>query len=185
MIRMIALALMCVTTVNLRAQETPAPAPSRPPTADTSRPVPLKIQLVLSRYQGEKKLSSVPYTLSVTANEVSGNARVRMGVQVPVPSGSGGSYSYKDLGTNIDCSAMSGTDGHFKVLLTVTDSSVYFTDQEPSRTVPGVSGTPAFRTFNSTFTTWLRDGQSSTYTSVTDQIGGQVLKIDATLNVLK
>ena len=32
-------------------------------TARTTAPVPLKLSLVVSRYQGEKKISSAPYTL--------------------------------------------------------------------------------------------------------------------------
>jgi hypothetical protein len=178
MIRMSAVALMFVTTATLSAQDMP------------TRPTPLKIQLVMSRYQGEKKLSSVPYTLSVTANDQRGSASVRMGVQLPIPSGSGGSYNYKDVGTNIDCSATTATEGHYKVTLTLTDSSVYFQEQEPAGSAPvtprvAVPGAPAFRSFTSTFSVWLRDGQTQQYTSVTDQVSGQVLKIDATLSVLK
>ena len=52
-----------------------------------------------------------------------------MGVQMPIVStvfGAGSavpqsSYNYKDLGTNIDCSATSGTDGQYKVQLTVAE----------------------------------------------------------------
>jgi hypothetical protein len=197
MIRMSAVALMFATTATLSAQDAPAQSPTRPASADASRPTPLKILLVLSRYQGDKKLSSVPYTLSVTANENSGSAKVRMGVQMPIVSQIIGasptaipSYNYKDLGTNIDCSATSATDGHYKVTLTVSDSSVYFQEQDaPRPNVPAapspMAGIAAFRSFTSTFTVWLRDGQTSQYTSVTDQFSGQVLKIDATLNVLK
>jgi hypothetical protein len=201
MIRISGFALMLASAATLGAQE-PGPGPVPNPTAQGSArpaagaPVPLKIQLVLSRFQGEKKLSSVPYTLSVTANEGSGSARVRMGVQMPIPSvnigatGAVPSYNYKDLGTNIDCSANSGPDGQYKVQLTVADSSVYFQEQDAAKpNVPPVPshlvGVPAFRSFTSTFTTWLRDGQTSQYTSVPDQVSGQVLKIDATLTVLK
>ncbi|MEP6916781.1 MAG: hypothetical protein ABJC89_14105 [Acidobacteriota bacterium] len=194
MIRMSALALVLVTTAALNAQNTSAPAPAQAPLR--LAPVPIKIQLVLARYQGDKKLSGVPYTLSVTANDGNGSAKVRMGVQMPIVStvfggGTGtpsSSYSYKDFGTNIDCSASSAEDGlQYKVLLTISDSSVYFQEQDPAKPSPQpqVPGVPAFRSFTSTFTTWLRDGQTSQYTSIPDQFSGQVLKIDATLTVLK
>ena len=167
MIRLSALALVFVATGTLSAQDAPAPpqapslaqapspqAPSRPASAEASRPapVPLKIQLILSRYQGDKKVSSVPYTLSVTANEGSGSARVRMGVQMPIVStvfGANGaavpssSYNYKDLSTNIDCSATSAPDGQYKVLLTVNDTSVYFPESDagdcPGESIPGAA----------------------------------------------
>jgi hypothetical protein len=185
MLRVCVVALVFAATGTLSAQDGPP------------RPTPLKIQLVLSRYQGEKKVSSVPYTLSVIANDNNGSASVRMGVQVPIPTqviGAAGaipSYNYKDIGTNIDCNASTAADGSYKVSLTVADSSVYFQEAEPSGSAPqvprapGMGGMPAFRSFTSTFRIWLRDGQTSQYTSVTDQVSGQVLKIDATLTVLK
>ena len=46
--------------------------------------VPLKVQLVVSRYSGEKKIGSVPYILSVVAND-NDKTSLRMGVDVPVP----------------------------------------------------------------------------------------------------
>ena len=48
----------------------------------TNRPVPLKVQLTISRYMGEKKLSSIPYVLGVLSN--SQKTSIRMGIQVPV-----------------------------------------------------------------------------------------------------
>ena len=45
--------------------------------------VPLKVQLVVSRHAADKKISSLPYTLWVTANGKK-TTSVRMGVQVPV-----------------------------------------------------------------------------------------------------
>ena len=46
--------------------------------------LPLKVQLVVSRHAGDKKISSLPYTLWVTANAKQ-TTSVRMGVQVPIP----------------------------------------------------------------------------------------------------
>ena len=42
----------------------------------------LRVQLVISRYQGEKKTGSLPYTFVVTGGE---RFRMRMGVDTPVP----------------------------------------------------------------------------------------------------
>ena len=47
------------------------------------------------------------------------------------------------------------------------------------------TGAPAFRNFNSTFTMVMKDGQTGQSTSVTDPVSGQVIKLDATLNVQK
>src|SRR5216117_1658466 len=85
--------------------------------ADEKPPIiPLKVQIVISRYQGEKKVSSLPYTLSVNANL--NKTSMRLGSQVPVISTSFTqataenkdnkplqSYQYRQIGTNIDCAA--------------------------------------------------------------------------------
>ncbi len=165
------------------AQEKPSPL------------VPLKLQLVISRSAGEKKISSMPYTLWVTANDNRNRTTsLRMGVEVPVPSilipkegAPTTSYNYRPVGTNIDCSAT--TEGNlFKVAITLNDSSVQFDAKESaaSRPVPtGMAGAPAFRNFTSNFSILLKDGQTATYTSATDPVSGETLKVDVTLNVLK
>ncbi len=144
--------------------------------------VPLKLQLVLSRYQAEKKISSIPYMLWLTGNDPR-PARLRMGVQVPVPVSVGSmNYNLKDVGTQIDCTAAAANNGFYRLELTVSDSGISISEK-PGGT--GATALPSYRNFTSTFTILLRDGQTGQYTSATDPVSGEVLKIDATLNVLK
>jgi hypothetical protein len=192
MIRFCAAALVLAMTAGVAAQDKPV-----------AKQTPLKIQLVLSRYQGEKKLSSLPYAMWVTAGEPgkSEQTRLRLGVQIPVVSTVFGassdkdknasvpqvSYNYRDVGTNIDCTAQVIGDGTYKIYLTVTDTSVSFPDKYkvPAGTPAVVAAAPSFRNFTSNFNILLRDNQTAQYTTATDQVSGEVLKIDATLNVLK
>jgi hypothetical protein len=190
MSRVLSVALVCVAvTAPVLAQDPPAPAP-QPAAARSQGLVPLKVMLVFSRFQGEKKISSVPYTLFVTAN-LNERTSLRMGNQVPVTTtmfGGGSqasipqtSYQYRDVGTNIDCSAHTAADGYYRITLTVTDSSVAYAEGDTAaRTAP-----PTFRNFNSTFNILVRDGQTVQYTSAADPISGQVIKLDATVNVQK
>jgi hypothetical protein len=152
--------------------------------------VPLRVQLVVSRHVGEKKVSSIPYTLSVVAND-NEKTSLRMGVELPVArtvvSGEGksqSSYSYRPVGTNIDCGARSTEAGLFKLTLAVSDSSVFLPDKQ-GMTMSSVEGVPAFRTFTSSFSVLLRDGQTAQHTAATDPVSGEVLRIDVTVNVLK
>jgi len=187
-------ALVLLATIAVAAQDSQqgtgvggSAAPSKPPAPS---PVSLKVSLVFSRYQGEKKISSVPHTLWVTAGD---RTSLRLGTQIPVPTtainggGAVQSYNYKDVGTNIDCSATPVPDGGYRLNITITDSSVYYPDQSDSAVRSSISatGAPAFRNFNSTFTIVLKDGQSGQSTSVTDPVSGQVIKLDATVNVQK
>lgn len=156
--------------------------------------VPLKVQLVVSRYAADKKVSSLPYTLWVTANGKL-TTSVRMGVQTPIvqtvfgAATAGGmattpasSYTYKDIGTNIDCNATSQTDGSFILEIKLNDSSVSFDTKDPNQTLKGI---PAFRNFTSNFSIVLKDGQTAQYASATDPVSGETLRVDATINVLK
>jgi hypothetical protein len=188
--------LVVMASAIAAAQEAPAPAtPARPAVQEATTPdpsmasrpasqqVPLKIQLTLARYQGEKKLSNTPYTLWVTANEPR-ITKLRMGVQIPVPAGTAG-FNYRNVGTDIDCTAGTGPTGIYKIGLTVNDSSVYFASRDRPAEAAPESGQPSFRSFTATFNILLRDGQTAQYTTATDQVSGEVMKIDATLTVLK
>ena len=74
-------------------------------------PTPLKLQITLTRSQGEKKVTSAPYTLSFCADDRP--ARIRMGTKIPIQISkeSPGQVSYQDVGNNIDCSAEALGDG--------------------------------------------------------------------------
>jgi type II secretory pathway component GspD/PulD (secretin) len=180
-----AVALAAASTVFVGAQGQGADA------AGTSPTVPLKVQVVIARYEGEKKISSMPYTLSVNAGRA---ANLRMGTMVPVvstsytplaPGGAGvnplTSYNYKDVGTSIDCTTATLDDGRFRMELTVEDSSVYPEDQKRP---PGVNA-PSFQSFRASNSLVLKDGQTSQFTTAIDKVTGVVTKIDVTLTVVK
>jgi hypothetical protein len=189
---------LAVAPVN--AQDKPVPLPTPQETAPSARrqvpaPVPLKITVVLSRYQGDRRVSSMPYVIGVTASGYGPGPKttLRMGVDVPVMtttfSGDGkspaSSYSYRSVGTNIDCAASfdEAVAGIFQLTMTVSDSSLGLdTAKKTGAVAPDV---PSFRNFNSSFTALLRDGQTAQYTSATDPVTGESMKIDVTLNLMK
>ena len=193
--RIAAPALVCVLAVGsaIFAQEKPASAPPQEKSSTSSsaprevqRLVPLKVQIVLSRLRAEKKIASLPYTLTVTANE-RGPSNLRMGIEVPIINRNQG-VSYRSVGTNIDCFASTSPGDFYKLNITVEDSSIHL---DPAKTGDNATSAgvaqdfPAFRTFKSSFTLLLRDGQSGQYTSAVDPISGEVMKIDVTLGVMK
>jgi type II secretory pathway component GspD/PulD (secretin) len=177
------------------AQDKPLPAQTPAPTASTpgvGRPqTGLRVQILLARYQGEKRISSLPFVLGVVSN--GSKTSLRVGTQLPIAStmfGPGNqpstSYSYRDVGTNIDCQAQEVPGGTYNLAITISDSSVQLESQEGSATKKAtVSDVPAFRAFNASFNMLLRDGQTLQYASATDSVSGEVVKIDVTLNVLK
>ena len=192
-------AFALASTAAGRAQDKPATPPpaAKAPTVVT----PLKVQVVISRYQGEKKISSLPYTLSVNgdSNAPRAAANLRMGASVPLmmvaaPVGDGqkmpmppaGPIQYKDVGTNIDCRVSSLDDGRFRLEITIDDSSVYPEDRAASADARlATSGSPSFRSFRATDSMVLKDGGTSQFTTATDKVNGEVVKVDVTLTVVK
>ena len=162
--------------------------------AERSRLIPLSVEVVVTRYQGEKKISSLPYTLAVNANDNAftpgGVCQLRMGTQVPVPAtvvskegAAQQSFAYRDIGTNIDCSARSAEDGSFQLRLTVEDTSVYSSTQ--GATAPAIDQMPVFRSFRSTNTLLLKDGQTRDFSAAADRVSGEVVRIGVTLRVVQ
>ena len=170
----------------------PERAPERPERGPTAT---LRVQLVLARFQGERKLASLPYTLLVTAN---GNkARMRMGVETPVPvtqltpSESGSvtarttSFQYRNVGTNLDCGALDLGDGRYVLMLGVENSSTLAGSENRAAAGGDLAAVPFFRKFETTLDPVLRDGQSVQAVAATDPVTGEVVKIDVTMNVVK
>lgn len=188
--RMLIAAFAVACVVSLDAQDKPRPE------ARASLQTPLYVQVVLTRYDGDKKVSSMPYSLLVNASDDPRPVSLRMGVQVPirtvvkdVPT-----FTYKDVGTDIDCSALRMDDGRFRLGLTVRQSSLYVGELTSKGgtlvTAEGgakvlYEGTPALRSFGSDFYVIMRDGQTTQLTTATDPVNGNVLKVDVTVNVAK
>lgn len=155
----------------------------------------LRVQLLITRLQGEKKQASLPYTFVVSARPSStcppAHVRMRMGVDTPVPTAvrdeSGKptaqrTVQYKTVGTNIDCSADDLGDGRFKLSLMVENSSAL-----PGEKTPGIdmSEYPLFRKFEISLDPIVRDGQKAETVTSTDPVTGEVVKIDVSVNVVK
>jgi hypothetical protein len=192
-----AVAVLSILACSVAAQQPapPAPAPAATAPAAKSSPVLLKVQVVISRHQGEKTVSSQPYTLTATADGPAAN--LRMGIQMPVaattfaPVGGGNasspepkpmvSYNYKDVGTNIDCNAKTVDGGRYLLDISLEDS--WLSAEDPNAAVKGL---PQFRSFRiSKETAILRDGQTTQLTTAADKANGETIRVDVTLNVIK
>ena len=184
-------AALAATAVPLTAQDKP-PAPPPPPT------VPVKVEVVLSRFQGDKKVASQPYILMPTASPRLGDsyANLRIGVDVPVGTKTTTrppeanregqtvtSPQYQNVGTNIDVRVTSLADNRFSVGVNVTDSSIFNPDSPQTAGKP--SDNSAIRTFQASNTLTMRDGQTMLLIAATDKVTGELVKIEVTFSVLK
>ena len=176
----------------------PPPPPPGAPSSDVG--VDLSVEVTISRYQGDDLVSSLPYVLSLTTDR-DGRGSLRMGAEIPVmnrpmstnPANAAGpdparfmpgmSYQYRPVGTQIDSFARSAGGDRYKVTVIINESSVYGEDATAMETfrAPGV---PVFRSFESSNTLVLRDGQSRQYTAAADRVTGESIRVDVALTVL-
>jgi Bacterial type II and III secretion system protein len=191
-------AFALASTVLVSTQDkdrTPPPGAKPLPAGSKEAPaaiIPLKVQVVIGRYQGDKKISSMPYAMTMNAWE---RATLRMGVKIPVMMISGapeaktpdgkpiptvGPIQYQDVGTNIDCLAKMLEDGRVALAISVDDTSVYFDEQSGSS-----KNNPSFRSFRATNSMVLKDGETGQFTAATDKVTGETVKVDVTLTVVK
>jgi hypothetical protein len=158
--------LLVLASAPAHGQTPPRPVEQAPAAGSTALP-PLKIVVTASRYDGDKRISSLPYTLSVIPSadpNRGGTARLRMGTQVPVPS------------------ATTPKDGE----VGFEDSSVFPDDR--GRTAPNYVGqliAPSIRSFSLSNQVILKDGQSAQFNTTPDKVTGEIVKLDISLSVVK
>jgi hypothetical protein len=163
--------MLLAVVASARAQGTPSAA--------SAKTTPVRVQIVISRFDGDKKIASLPYMLLGTDDNAP--ITLNLGLQFPVPGGtSGASFTYRPVGTNMTCRVLSLPDGKFKLDLTVDSSSAL-----PDKNISPIPGVPEFQSFTMRNALVLADGQTIQYASVVDPMTGQVTKVDATLTVVK
>jgi hypothetical protein len=167
-------ALVCGSVAFAQAPQQ-APTPAKSAAVDKAI-VTLKVQVTLSRYEGEKKIESLPFTF--WANSDGGPVSLNNALRVPLP-GTPIPNNYQNVGTGIEASASSLDDGRFKIALTINDSSVL-----PSKASES-SGLPTFKSFTVSNYVLLRDGQTGQFATTTDKVSGEVTRVDVTITVLK
>jgi hypothetical protein len=172
----------------VRAQQ--KPTGDTPPTESVT---PVKVQVVLSEYEGAKKINNLLYVVPVNAldGKFSPTSSIRDGVRVPVVTSISKTgenpLTYIDVGTNLDIRVKHSEDGRFMVDLTVDRSSLYAntgTKDGNTEWIPG-EPPPTIRQFRGVVSILVRDGQAGEQTAATDPLTGQVLKVDVLLTVSK
>lgn len=165
--------LACSTV--LAAQENQKPKPDD----RTPAVIPLRVQVVFTEYDGEKKVTSLPYTFTVNADErrARPGSQIRTGARIPVATGKE-QFTYLDVGTNVDCSATLQDDGRYKLQMALERSSV-------SPDAQAAGSNPILRTFRVDLNPVLKDGQSVESIVSTDPMNGHVYHVSVTLNVIK
>ena len=162
------------------------------------RTTPVKVQIVFTEFEGDKKVKSLPYTLYINAPDAPelkpGWVKLRVGSRVPIyTGGTKENMTYLDVGTNIDARSAYAGEGRLLLYLRIERSwveggvSVPVTkpDGSASETSSGHFQEPIVRQLVSEFDLKLREGQSVESTTATDPISGKVLKVDVSFTIVK
>jgi hypothetical protein len=182
------IAAVCLTAQPSWAQDK---TQEKPKTEERAKPtVPVKVQIVFTEYDGEKKVSSMPYTFMVIADERMGgyySTSLRTGIRVPIEvDGKDQKTTYMDLGSNIDCGVRSEDDGRYRVYLSFERSSLFANKSaEGERLVNEPNGLPLLRQFRSSESLILKDGQTVENIASTDPLNGHSLHVSVTINAQK
>jgi hypothetical protein len=157
---------------------------------------PVKVTIVFTEYEGDKKVKNLPYTLYINAAEAQelrpGWSKLRIGSRVPVYTGKD-QLSYLDVGTNIDARASHAADGRFLLALVLerswvgSETPVPVTKTEASQTEAAVGHfrEPVVQQFKSELEVKIREGQTVESVLATDPLSGKVLKVEVSITSVK
>jgi hypothetical protein len=151
------------------------------PQAQADR-IPVKLLVVISTFEGDKKVSSLPYTLLATANgsEVSFSSSSR----VPIQNSATGSVSYTNIGTYLKCNVTTEA-GSFKVTINFSDNTA-LSNKTPAASANAPARNSEYATYhdvNYTSAVSIKDGETKQLISAPDKVTGEILKIDVTLTL--
>jgi len=162
------------------------------------RTTPVKVQIVFTEFEGDKKVKSLPYALYINALDAPelkpGWVKLRVGSRVPIyTGGTKENMTYLDVGTNIDARSAYAGEGRLLLYLRIERSwveggvsvPVAKSDSSASETSSGHFQEPIVRQLVSEFDLKLREGQSVESTTATDPISGKVLKVDVSFTIVK
>jgi hypothetical protein len=188
--RTLILAVATLTFLGVR----PARAQDQPKPDDHAvSATPLKVQIVFTEFEGDKKVKSLPYTMVFTAgtHRDAETAKLRVGSRIPVLAGKDGEFQYVDIGTNLDCRAEHLEGGRYGLKLSLERSWVQSEVHLGAEHTAGTSGgskdysQPVIGGYRTDSYLIARDGQTVETTVATDPLNGKQLKIELTLTAPK
>ena len=167
--------------------------------------IPLELQVVIARYQGDKRVSSLPYVLSLKSSIESTDfapgqgASLRLGSRVPIrtqvvtPAADGKPATTSQLGQLRErrhehrCAAPRRSRmAVSKSRSRINESSVIVTRAAAgSQGSAGMGDYPVFRSYQSTNTLFVKEGQTTQFTAASDRVSGEVVRVEVKLTVVK
>jgi hypothetical protein len=167
-----------VVTGQTNSKQPPAQPAREQPSSAAEPALTVRVHVLLTRHNGEKKVASQPHVLLTVAD---GKTKyLRTGVEVPVAGDVvlKDGVTYKSIGTDIYCIVSPQADGRLLTDVDVNASWIYPEgDKGAAR--------PTFRNYRLDGSAFFRDGQTIELASATDSVTGEVVKAEVTVTIVK
>lgn len=199
--------LMCVAPA--RGQNASGSEKKERGSVSLTQPTPLKVLVVISEFDGTKKIANLPYTLYTVTEGAAGpgsgpRQSMRYQLRVPVVTNTfqpafvapskgtplvNTQFQWHDVGTDIDYGAYTTAGDSYELFFTLDRSWASLPSPTGERTALEngsiTTGQPILPHFRNSFVVVLKNGQTVEGASATDPVSGHVLKVEVTLTVLK
>jgi hypothetical protein len=193
MLRIIAVVVLFAVTCAISSGQDKRPADEK---KEAPRRVfgPVRVQVVLTEFDGDKKVATLPYVFAMDAEWEGGSGSpsysnfLRLGVRVPIPVDKDGKLQYLDLGSNIDCGVSRDDEGHYLVRLNFERSSMAPSPRPEDKNASATSQpntSPLVPTFRSQSLAVLKDSQPSDVMVAADPLTGHVYHLNVTVTAQK
>jgi hypothetical protein len=184
---------LCLGAQPVSGQDKPQEKSTEKPKAEDrgKLTIPVRVQIVFTEHDGDKKISSMPYSFVSSARDMTrsfDSTSIRSGVRIPIETdGKDQKTTYLDVGSNIDCRIILEEDGRFTLHLVFDRSAIYpgGASSEEKLEVTRPNGQPLIRSFRISENMILKDGQTSEGVVSTDPLTGHTLRVSVTINVQK
>jgi hypothetical protein len=153
--------------------------------------VPVRVQVVLTEYDGEKKVAVLPYSFIVNSEKGSGfpgyGNFLRVGTRIPIHTDKEGKAQYQDIGSNLDCGINNDEEGHYIMRLSFERSSLLSSARGDDRRASAVNEAeqPVLPSFRSQLVFALKDAQATEVMVATDPLNGHLYRLNVTVSAQK
>ncbi len=183
--------LFGIAAFTVRGQEKPSSDTQKEDSARVFATV--KVQFVLSEFEGEKKIAALPYTFLMNTEKEKGLGSphysnfIRTGVRLSTTPDKDGKMQYIDIGSNVDCALTSDDVGHYLMRFSFERAALAPPARNDNKADPALNYAAGLMlpTFRSSALVPLKEGQPTEVMTAADPLNGHLYRLTVTVTTQK